>query len=106
MIIATLTPQIPSLLQWLWNGTGPLSSNVSSTRDGTDTQGAEIGAFLRSDEVPGAKSQIPSHLVNASGPDAPDLELITCRHSSSYIAVILTRQHLSIIQSKLVFLPH
>jgi len=57
---------IPSLLQWLWNGTGPLSSN-----------GAEIGAFLRSDEVPGAKSEVPSHLVNASGPNAPDLELIT-----------------------------
>jgi hypothetical protein len=102
MIVATLTPQIPSLLQWLWNGTGPLSSNVSSTRNGTNSKGAEIGAFLRSDEVPGTKSEVPSHLVNASGPDAPDLELITCRRHFSYSDVRLTRQHRSITQSKLV----
>jgi hypothetical protein len=90
MIIATLTPQIPSLLQWLWNGTGPLSSNVSPTGDRAEIQGAEIGAFLRSDEVPGATSEVPSHLVNASGPDAPDLELITCRRHLPYVVVILT----------------
>lgn len=47
----------------------------------SDGQGAEIGAFLRSDEVPGAKSEVPSRLVNASGPNAPDLELITCMFS-------------------------
>jgi hypothetical protein len=96
--------QIPSLLQWLWNGTGPLSSNVCLTGDSTDAQGAEIGAFLRSDEVPGAKSEVPSHLVNASGPNAPDLELITCKHHSLYVASNLTLQHRSIIQSRLVSL--
>jgi hypothetical protein len=96
--------QIPSLLQWLWNGTGPLSSNVCLTGDSTDAQGAEIGAFLRSDEVPGAKSEVPSHLVNASGPNAPDLELITCRYHRLYIALNLTRQHRSIIPSKLFYL--
>ena len=91
MLIATLNLQIPSLLQWLWNGTGPLSSNVSPTDDRAEIQGAEIGAFLRSDEVPGAKSEVPSHLVNASGSDAPDLELITCRHHLPYVVVTLTR---------------
>jgi len=48
----------------------------------TDNQGAEIGAFLRSDEVPGAKSMVPSKLVNASGPNAPDLELISSTYHS------------------------
>jgi hypothetical protein len=53
--------------------------------DCADVQGAEIGAFLRSDEVPGAKSMVPSKLVNASGPNAPDLELISS--TSSYTCV-------------------
>lgn len=39
---------------------------------------AEIGAFLRSDNVPGATSSIEKGRINASGPDAPDLELINC----------------------------
>lgn len=44
---------------------------------GSDVQGAEIGAFLRSDDIPGATSSVPSNLNNASGPNAPDLELIS-----------------------------
>lgn len=65
-----------------------------------DTKGAEIGAFLRSDEVPGAKSEVPSRLVNASGPNAPDLELITCKHHLLQDSMQLRRQPRSITQSK------
>lgn len=57
---------LPYLARWLFNGTGPLSTNL-----------AECGAFLRSDELPdGQASSIPEGATNASGPTSPDLELI------------------------------
>ncbi|GAA5970316.1 hypothetical protein JCM11641_001659 [Rhodosporidiobolus odoratus] len=64
---------IPSLIQWLIWGTGPLSSNV-----------AESAAFCRSEDInldgtvtPGqANGLVPRGSSNASGPQSSDLEIV------------------------------
>jgi hypothetical protein len=58
-------------------------------------QGAEVGAFLRSDNIPGeAKSSVGKDEVNASGPNAPDLELLNSE--SSQFLTILARSLLTV----------
>ncbi|GAA5929351.1 GMC family oxidoreductase [Sporobolomyces koalae] len=67
---------VPSLLQWLYNGTGALATNL-----------AEAGAFIRSSDVEADGSVSPADqglatgvvakdIVNASGVTSPDLEII------------------------------
>ncbi|KAL8284019.1 hypothetical protein RQP46_005132 [Phenoliferia psychrophenolica] len=53
---------LPSLAKWLFNGTGALATNVCF--------------FLRSDAIPDQKSSVAKGATNASGPTAPDLEII------------------------------
>ncbi|KAL8284018.1 hypothetical protein RQP46_005131 [Phenoliferia psychrophenolica] len=56
---------LPSLAKWLFNGTGALATNVG-----------EAAMFLRSDAIPDQKSFVAKGATNASGPTAPDLEII------------------------------
>lgn len=61
-------------VEWDWSAV----EQRKQMREGPSSrQGAEIGAFLRSDEIPGQRSAVDSKLNNASGPNAPDLELIS-----------------------------
>lgn len=56
---------LPHLVRWLYNGTGPLGTNL-----------AEAAAFVRSDNIPGRSSSVPKGASNASGPTSPDIEII------------------------------